>query len=266
MAPPPTSSWNALVANVPEYARYDGLNSEWHIDSYDANTDILYLSSNAIGDYTNTSVRWSDAAVDNYQAKFILAKSVPSPLNDITGPFIFDLSQPFAIGGKTVLLDQEIKAHMSYNALRIVGDASSIKDGYLLFNYGFASQTGPVRCFGATDDQTLMIDAGFKFPFDIGFGGYVNALYQRAAFEPSSPVGSFWLTASNAGRAAAIDLLKTISAAGIEINIETRYPGDRGLGAEGFSVASNYKLSDIVAVFGRDDTEAELEEARNGNQ
>jgi hypothetical protein len=54
-----------------------------------------------------------------------------------------------------------------------------------------------------------------------------------------------------------------ISAAGIDLDIVTRYPGDRGLGAEGFPTFGNYKVSDIVPVFGRDDIEAELEEARS---
>ena len=266
MSPPPSASWNSLRANIPDFARYDGLNGEWRIESYDSYTDIFYLSSNAIGNYTNTDVRWSDHNTDPYQARLVLAKAVPSVANDIIGPFSFDLGQPFAISGQTVLLNQEIKANVSYSALKIIGDAFSIKDGWLLFNYGFASQTGPVRCYGATDDTTLTIDAGFKFPFDLGFGSYVNALYQRAAFEPSSPIGSFWLTASNAGRAAAIDLLRDISAAGIELDIETRYPGDRGLGAEGFPVIDDYKLSDMVEMLGRDDVDSELEEARNVDQ
>jgi len=266
MSPPPIASWNALRSVIPEYSRWDGLNGEWHIDAHDSYTDIFYLSSNAIGNYTNTDVRWSDKDVDPYQARFVLAKALPSVANDIIGPYAFDLGQPFTVGGKTVLLNQEIKAGVTYNALKIVGDAGSIKDGWLLFNLGFASQTGPVKCYGATDDTTLMIDAGFKFSCDLGFGSYINLLYQRAAFEPDSPIGSFWLTASNAGRAAAIDLLRDISAAGIELEIATRYPGDRSLGGEGFPVIDNYKLSDIVEMFGRDDVDSELEEARNVDQ
>jgi hypothetical protein len=262
MSPPPIASWNALRAIIPEYSRWDGLNGEWHVDSLDSYTDTFYLSSNAIGNYINTNVKWSDRNVDAYQARFVLAKSVPSVFGDIIGPYAFDLGQPFTVGGKTVLLNQEIKAGTSSSTLRIVGDAFSIKDGYLLFNLGFSSQTGPVRCYSAVDDTTIMIDAGFKFPFDLGFGSYINILHQRAAFEPDSPIGSFWLTASNAGRAAAIDLLRDISAAGIELDIETRYPGDRGLGAEGFPVIDSLKISDIVEMFGRDDLEQELEEAR----
>jgi hypothetical protein len=265
MAPPIGSSWNAIRADIPEYNRYDSLNSEWRVNSYDANTDTLYLTSASLGDFTNTDVRWSDAATDRQGARFVLAKAVPSFEVDIIGPYIFDLGQPFAVSGVNLTLNQEVFKGLSYNALAVTGDAHLVGPGWLVFNYGYASQEGPVRCLGATDDVTLTIDAGYKFKNMLGFGSKINVLFQRAAFEPSSPVGSFWLTASNAGRAAAIDLLRQISAAGIEMDITTRYPGDRGIGAEGFPVSNNYKLSDIVECFGRDDINVELEEARNGN-
>jgi hypothetical protein len=256
MAPPTGSSWNAIRANTPEYARYDGLNAEWRVDSYDAGTDTLYIESWAIGDYTNTNVKWSEGT------SLILAKAVPSSITDIIGPYIFDLGQPFAIGGVNLALNQEVFAGVAYNALQVTGDATLVGPGWLVFNYGYASQEGPVRCLGATDDTTLMIDAGYKFKNFLGYGSKVNFLFQRGAFEPSTPVGSFWVTASNAGRAAAIDMLRQISAAGIELDITTRYPGDRGLGAEGYPTKDNYKLSDLVEAFGRDDVDQELEEAR----
>ena len=264
MAPPP-SSWNGLRVNIPEFSRYDGQNFQWHVDSYDSNTDSFALSSASLGDYTNTDVRWSDKAIDQHQARFVMAKAVKSSQNDIIGPFIFDLGQPFAVGGNNLVLFQEVKAGMSYSTLKVTANALSINPGYLLFNYGFASQTGPVRVLGALDDQTLTIDSGFKFPHYLGYGSKVNLLYQRAAFEPDSPIGSAWLTASNAGRIAAIDLLKKISAAGIELDIATRYPGDRGLGAEGYPVLDGYKLSDVVECFGGDSLDSEIEDLRNGD-
>ena len=259
------SSWNAidiLLPKLPEYNRYDGLNGEWRIDSYDAGDDTWTLSSRSIGDYTNTYVKWSDSVLDSATIKFILAKAVESSSSDIVGPFSFDLEQPFGISGTNLNLNQEIKKGVNYSTLTVTSGASSIEEGYLLFNYGYSDQIGPVRCFGSTDDTTLMIDSGFKFPVDLSIDSKVNVLYQRAAYEQNTPYGSFWLTASNAGRATAIDLLKSISAAGIELNIATRYPGDRGLGNEGYPVIDNYKISDIVECFSRDDVDKELLEAR----
>jgi hypothetical protein len=256
------SWWNQIRVNVPEYSRYDGLNAEWRIDSYDENNDALSLSSASLGGYTNTNVRWSDIYLDNSNVRFTLAKAVTSSPIDIVGPFSFDLTQPYAISGTNLSLAQEIKKGANYNTILVSSGASLINSGYLLFQYGYDECTGPVRCLGNIDDSTLMIDPGFKFPFSLNIGSSVNILYQRAAYEPKSPIGSFWLTASNSARTATIDLLNKISAAGIELQINTRFPGDRGLGNEGYPTANSYKLSDIVEVFGSDDLDSELEELR----
>src|ERR1035437_609056 len=109
MLPPTGSSWNCLRANVPEYARYDGLNAEWRIDSYDSYTNSFSLRSASFGDYMNTNVRWSETNVDAGATRFILAKAVASSLEDIIGPFSFDLGQPFAIGGTNLVLNQEVR-------------------------------------------------------------------------------------------------------------------------------------------------------------
>jgi hypothetical protein len=258
------SSWNSIRLNIPEYTRYDGLNAEWQISSYDVGRDTFYLTSPSLGNYVNTGVRWGDSYLDGSGsgAKFIFAKAVASAEVDNVGPFSFDLGQPFGISSTNLVLNQKIRKGKSYSTILVVDGAFSVPAGFLLFNYGYSNQVGPVRYLGATDDQTLMIDAGFKFPQDLEIGDKVNVLFQRAAYQPESPIGSFWLTASNAGRAAAIDLLNSISAAGIEMNITTRYPGDRGLGNEGYPTLDNYKLSDLVEIFGRDDVDKELQEAR----
>jgi hypothetical protein len=252
------SWWNSIVTNVPEYVKYDALNTEWVVTQYNTVTDAATLTSNAIGDYTNTSVRWSDAALgDRQTATFTLAKSVLSSATDIIGPFSFDLGQPFAVSRTQLTLNQQINAGMAYSSLKVVSGAFDLTPGWLLFNYGYANQCGPVKLLNVTDDQTLLIDSSFKFPYDLDVGDVFNVLYQRAAW--SGPIqGSFWSTASNAGRVTCIALLQDISAAGIELDITTRYPNDRGLGAEGFPTLNNYKLSDIVECFEGDDLDDEL--------
>jgi hypothetical protein len=79
----------------------------------------------------------------------------------------------------------------------------------------------------------------------------------------SEQTGAFYLTASNSGLSAARKYITDISATGIDLNINVRYPGDRGLGNEGQPVKSNYKLSDIIEVFGPDNLDPFLEEMRH---
>jgi hypothetical protein len=55
-------------------------------------------------------------------------------------------------------------------------------------------------------------------------------------------------TAAEAGRNAAISVIESISAAGFDLDIVTRYPNDRGLGAEGWGSVDE-KKSDKVWVW-----------------
>lgn len=256
------TQWNAIRVNVPEYTRYDGLNAEWKIESYDAVGDSFSLSSASLGDYTNTDVRWSNPIQDISTTRFEMARAIASSDTDVIGPFALDTKQSFAISGKNLVLDQTILKGTTLGSISVVSGAFSVGPGYLLFNYGYNTQVGPVRCFGATDDFTVQIDAGFKFPIALAPGDVINVLYQRGELEGTGLSGLFWLTASNAGRSAAIDFITSVSASGIELDIFTRYPGDRGLGGEGLPIVDNYKLSDIVECFGRDDIDAELRKAK----
>jgi hypothetical protein len=256
------SNWNIIrPIDFPEYSRYDGLNGEWRVESYDQNEDTWTLSSNSLGDYTNTDVAWSDPSLVTSTIKFNLIKSVPYT-SDPSTSYIFDKSQPFSIGKQRLLLNQDIKKGISYNKISVISGAFELTEGYLLFNYGYQNQAGPVKFFTTTNDNTIVIDANFKFRYDIDSGTVINILYQRALFESNEAVNGFWVTASNAGRTAAIDFIKTVSAAGIDQDITTRYPGDRGLGNEGYPTKENYKINEIAVCFGQDDIDAELTEIR----
>ena len=262
--PTTISSWNGMVLDSPEFNRSDGLNAEWHIDSYSSTDDSWQLSSSSLGDYANTSTAWSDPYVTLGVSDFIFVNASLIP-NPGIGPYSFDLQQSFAISKNKLTITQDIFKGAVYDSIKVTSGASSVTEGYLLFNFGYENQVGPVKCFGFTDDNTLQIDSGFKFPYYLPIGTIVNVLFQRGGFEPTNTSGGFWLTASNIGRAAAIDTLKMISAAGIELDITTRYPGDRGLGDEGYPVVGNYKLSDVVEIFGSDNIDQELADARSAS-
>lgn len=258
------SSWNSARIDVPEYTRYDDLNAEWKVVEHDELLDIYRLEGRPMGDHSNTDVRWSDRAIDHgQQVRFTLAKAVASSAIDLVGPFIVDTVQPFTLGGVNLVLAQSLYQGKEYDSVSVSSGGLAVTgESWLVFDYGYETQCGPVRCYGSLDDTTLMIDAGFKFPANLAPGAQINILYQKAAQSVSS--NSFWLTASNAGRAATIDYITEISAAGILLEITTRYPGDRGLGNEGHLTKAASKLSDIVEVFGRDDVDIELEDARGG--
>lgn len=179
------------------------------------------------------------------------------------GAYAWDLTRPFKVSTKFTL-NQAIERGFKYNELEVVTPKDIPAGSYVVFRYGYSNQTGPVKTFGLAGTK-LRIDPGFVFPFSIATGTTVNVV-TLGAYEPAnlSGLGQFWLTGSNAARTACIDILKQITAANVQLNIDTRYPGDRGLSHEGEALSGTNKISEIVLCYGRDDLDLELDEARNG--
>lgn len=186
----------------------------------------------------------------------------------IPGPFIFDASSGFGVSAAAGTLQTRLEQGRQYSSLTLgSGEADEFPDttGYLVFRWGYNNSVGPVKYLGRLSNAVLSLDAGFRFPTTIEAGQEVRLLFTRTPYVPDNveSIGAFYLTASNAGRSGAVATLEAISASGIELEVSVRYPGDRGLGNEGRAVSSNYKLSDITAVFGSDDLDREIEDLRN---
>jgi hypothetical protein len=92
----------------------------------------------------------------------------------------------------------------------------------------------------------------------------VTLLKQKGLYVPKNPeqIGAAYITASSAGRKAAIQAVKDSVAAGLQTDIQILYPSDRGLAGEGLPVAGQSRLSDKVVVWGGDNLQKELAEAR----
>ena len=243
--------WNAIEVAIPEHTRTDGLNTDFTITDINGGTGLTTLTANTLGTSKNNSL--------NFSADIMVAAAVHDTTQP-AGPFSYDLTQPFGLQSPTFVLNQNIKAGATYSKISVTSGATGMVPGYLLFAYGYSYQCGPIQASGFIDDQTILVDPGFVFPFDVNSGATIFTITQLAAFEPTNAtqVGSFYLTASNAGRSAAIDFLDNISAAGIELDITTRYPGDRGLGNEGQPDISTGKVSDIVEMYGVDNLDQEM--------
>jgi hypothetical protein len=186
------------------------------------------------------------------------------------GPFILDPDGGFGLTGTTGTTQADLLVGQRYALLELApGEGADFPDeeGWLVFRLGYSNQVGPVKYLGNTGDDTLLIDASFQFPATVATGATVNLLTGRGPFVPDDPetIGAFYLTAAPAGRVAAEAFMTAISAAGVDLDIEIRYPGDRGLGGEGLPARRAYKVSDKVAVWGGDELDAELEAARNGD-
>jgi hypothetical protein len=220
----------------------------------------------AIGsaDYQCRTTGWtkSDTAGKSYQITAI-AES-----RDQIGPYIYDPGQIFGFAEKELTTATEIPRGKGCPAITTVEDISSYdKTGLLVVRFGYEDQAGPVSYF-VSEPNTLELDPAFNFNAEYPAGVTLTIATQKAPYMPTVNVqkGALWITASNAGLAIARQYIEDISAAGLDLIIKVRYPGDRGLGNEGKPVDNNYKLSDIIEVFGPDDDALDgfLKEQRNG--
>jgi hypothetical protein len=183
------------------------------------------------------------------------------------GPFVYDPSTGLGITAIDAVLATRLDAGRSYPVITLQSSGALAfpdEPGYLVFGYGYGNQVGPVRYLGRLSSTDLALDAGFTFPATLPVGTVVTLVETRGPYVPDDveTIGAFYLTASPSGRVAAADLLTAVSAAGIELLVTVRYPGDRGLGGEGRPTENSYKLADVVSVFGSDDLDRELEDRR----
>ena len=242
----PSKNWTALAST----------------DSGVVGTGLTIFDSNDTG-YTKSD--------PDYQSSFMSLKAEPQ---DIMGPYIYDTNQPFGLNGDVYTLKTTIPQGKGCPPIEIGGDTTNLPvEGYLVANYGFENQTGPFKYFirdnPASAYTVLIPDPSFDFPVELNAsdGIELSVASQIAAFTPSALIqpGAFYITASNAGLTYARKYIEDISAAGIDLLITVRYPGDRGLGNEGLPWSGAYKLSDIIEAFGPDELDAFLEGERSVN-
>lgn len=191
------------------------------------------------------------------------ARAEADPL--VPGPFTYDPHGGVAVTDVESEVQEALAAGHRYGQITVT-DATVFPDepGWLVFNFGFEDQVAPVKYFGRLSATTIGLDYGFRFPKDVPVGVKVTLLAHKGAFVPAAPetVGSFYLTASAAGRVAASSAIDAAVAAGLVVHKTVDYPGDRGLGGQGYPASGQAKLSDEVAVWGGDELDTELEAAR----
>lgn len=183
------------------------------------------------------------------------------------GPYIFDPDAGFGITSTSTTTAVHLDRGQQYKSLP-VADASQFpdQDGYIVLAFGRSIQVGPVRYLGRLSATELMLDFSFRFTQTLPVGVDVTLLIDRVPFVPAHPesVGSFYLTASTAGRVAAEAAIDAATAAGVNVVKTIEYPGDRGLGNEGRPDSGSPKVNDRVGIWAGADEDAEIETAREG--
>jgi hypothetical protein len=187
-------------------------------------------------------------------------------IQTLAGPYSFDPKDGIAISSSITTLNQTINAGLQYKEITVTDTSTFINEEcYLIFGFGTEYQTSPVKCLGVISSDKLLIDYGFVFPNDIPINYSVIRIEQSGGYVPTdvNEINAFYLTASTEGRVAAQNSIENIAAQGIPLNIEVRYPGDRGLGNEGQPVNGTSKIADKIAIWGGDNVDETIKNARS---
>lgn len=186
-------------------------------------------------------------------------------ISTIPGPYVLDPHSLIPITDVNTTLNQDIAPNGSYSELTVADTSGfDVNGGYLVIGYGTKDQIGPIKYTGIFTSTAIQLDASFIFPERINSGAVVTWLIGKSPFNPKNPedLGLFYITASTSGRVAAEKTVHDIAGAGIDLELTVAYPGDRGLGAEGYPV-SGTKISDKVAVWAGNDVDDEVSKARS---
>lgn len=204
-----------------------------------------------IGYAKNTS-----ATISSYPMKAVAGPSIP-------GPFVLNPTDGIAITEISTLTSMPLRAGGQYRTLTVV-DASAFPDapGWLVISFG-TQKEAVIPYLGKLSSTQLSLDYSFEVPASNDSGATVTWLKKKGPWFPASPetAGLSYLTASSAGRVAAVSSLQASLAAGVGCTISVVYPGDKGLGGAGLGVTGP-RISDKVAVWGSDDLDTELAIAR----
>jgi hypothetical protein len=246
-----TPSYSEYYVPVTNVGAGGGMNGEFRVESTPTTNMLTYLTP----DYAYETV-FSNGTISS-------AKSL---INEVHGPFSYDLEKGSAITKVQTILTEPILVDSS-NSIISVNDSSLFpdKNGWICFGFGTKDVITPIPYFGRVSNQHLTIIPGFGFTKSIPAGTTVTLLTQRGPWTPENPedVGSFYVTASASGRVAASAEVEGLVAAGVQVNKTVIYPSDKGLGNEGSPTSGSPKISDKVVVWGGDSLDDEIETARD---
>lgn len=175
------------------------------------------------------------------------------------GPIIFDPRFGLATTSVDTTTDADLGKGSQLNQL-VVASTAGFPDGegYLVFDFGGPKQSSVIKYLEVIGSETLLMDYGTVVPENYQAGTKVTLLFQRGPYAPINEdfAGIFYATGSNLGRVEAEKFVRAAAAAGISVNVDVVYPGDRGLGAEGAPTEDAARLSDAVWVWGPDEFES----------
>jgi len=170
------------------------------------------------------------------------------------GPYLYDPTSGGVLTGTATTLTSSVQAGRTARILDVV-DSSAFPDeeGFLIFGFGTSKEEKPIKYIGRPGNKILLADPAHTFQNDHNPGTDITLLSTREPVDPKIDGSdlAFYLTGTANGRIFAENLIGKIVATGLTLIITVIYPGDVGLGNEGFP-AEGDKISDKTFVWGGD--------------
>jgi len=165
-------------------------------------------------------------------------------VGDQYGPYIYDPSKPFLIGGEEATTSEVVDADTS--RIINVADSSQIPDeaGNLIFGFGTSLEEGPVPYIARPSNNTILIDPSYKFENTHPAGTNISLVAQNYVFDVTKDGSDypFYITDIVSGRLFAEELVDLVVATGINVVITILYPGDEGLGRWSKPTSEKYQV------------------------
>lgn len=146
------------------------------------------------------------------------------------GSFIFSPNgegNSFTISKQHSLLQQSIVKGNIYTSIAVDSNTSFTEtNGDLLFDFGKATQEGPVKYRGIPNSNTILVDPGYVFKFNHGIGSDINVLSDRTPYIPnkSGKDLAVYLTSPSGAREVVQAILASLAAAGVIVKFKILAP------------------------------------------
>lgn len=140
-----------------------------------------------------------------------------------------------------------IAANTNYNILTVNSTNGLVTTGgYLYFNIGFSNDEKPVPYRAVLNSQDILLDSSYKFKYSHAAGSDIIFIKNKNKYVPigdDSDQGAFLTDIANA-RNSCVSTINRIKGAGLNFEIDVKYPSDIGMGNQGKT------NSDILWIYG----------------
>lgn len=175
----------------------------------------------------------------------VTIRPVAAEIGGWRGPYLYDpTGGPCPVGEAVTLSSPLLPGAVPPE----VATSALLPEGWVVIGFGTARQEGPIRCFGAASASGVRLDPAYVLKFGHPAGEAMVQVLSNGPYEPLVESGGMYLTPSDAVGRVAKELVQAVTGAGLRRSITIRYPGDRGLGAEGWG-SGGEKESEAVEVW-----------------